>query len=848
MNLPNLLYFYRRRLRARLVQELLALVGIAVGVALLFAVQISNSSLRASLVDYSDGLLGRSDLQVVGPGGTSLDASVAERIARIDGVEGVGSIVSGPVNLRGPEGEEQVTLIAADEGLVRLGGAFLRPFAGSRLLERKGLVLPRSIAAEIGSPIASEVELQVRGHAVDVPVGAVLGHEEIGPLEGTPVAVAALAYGQHVLGLPGRITYAHVGVAPGRSADVAAALARLDGVRLDVRPAEFDRLLFDQAAVPLDRTTALFSSISGLVGFLFAFNAMLLMARERRAVIAELRLSGYRTAAVVRILAFDALITGIAASALGLALGNLLARTVMPPTPGYLAVAFPVGSGLSVDLGGAVLAVAAGVIAAQLAAFVPLVASLRSASIDGIGDDTLWSPPRRRSPKALFSVPAAAILILGATALSVTDPALALASMGLLMAGMLLTLPLGLRASIAVLHMLRRAVRSSVPTVAAGELRSSGSRSLALTTIAAIAVFGSTSIEAAHSDLLRGLDAAAAEIPGSEGTWITAAGDRNYMGTAPLDPTLAGSLRRLPAVSAVHVDRGGFVDIGMQRAWVIARAGSVDHLFPAGQLVDGAADEVAERMRAGGWVLMSEDLARAQRLTVGDRFLLEAPTALPVRLAGTTNNLGWPGGAIVMSAADHRLAWGSAGVTALRVVLREDAGDPAALLRSALGEDASAVSIQSTDARVRTLETQARDGLARLTQIAAMVLLAAALAMAVAMGAWVWERRRQLADLKLSGLSTGTLWHAHMAESVVLLITGGVVGATYGLYGQVLLADALTSITGFPLEQTLGYPAALVSVGVVTGVAALVAGLPGYAAARAPTSLAFADCPRPNLR
>ena len=59
MSLRNLLCFYRRRVRRALVQELLALVGIAVGVALLFSVQVSSTSLTGSVAQLTHGLVGR---------------------------------------------------------------------------------------------------------------------------------------------------------------------------------------------------------------------------------------------------------------------------------------------------------------------------------------------------------------------------------------------------------------------------------------------------------------------------------------------------------------------------------------------------------------------------------------------------------------------------------------------------------------------------------------------------------------------------------------------------------------------------------------------------------------------
>ncbi len=62
-----ILYIYRARLRARLVlvQELLAILGIAVGVALLFASQVASTSLDGSIRQLSEGIVGRASLQLL---------------------------------------------------------------------------------------------------------------------------------------------------------------------------------------------------------------------------------------------------------------------------------------------------------------------------------------------------------------------------------------------------------------------------------------------------------------------------------------------------------------------------------------------------------------------------------------------------------------------------------------------------------------------------------------------------------------------------------------------------------------------------------------------------------------
>ena len=68
----------------------------------------------------------------------------------------------------------------------------------------------------------------------------------------------------------------------------------------------------------------------------------------------------------------------------------------------------------------------------------------------------------------------------------------------------------------------------------------------------------------------------------------------------------------------------------------------------------------------------------------------------------------------------------------------------------------------------------------RLTEIATLILILAALAMAAAMGAMVWQRRPRLAKLKLEGLRPPELWRTILLESLLLLGVGCPTGRSSG--------------------------------------------------------------------
>jgi len=841
MSPRNLLWFYRRRLRARAVQELLALAGIAVGVALLFAVQVSNRSLGASLGQLTHGLLGKAQLQLVARGPEGFDERLLRRVEGSPGVQAAAPLLELPVELVGPRAERSATLLAADPRLAMLGGNLLHGYAAGRLAGLRAAVLSASAGHALGVRFGEAIRMRVRGDMVTAPVGAIVDRGDVGVLAEIPAVVMPLSYAQQLTGMRGRVSRIVVLAAPGRRDAVASALRRLAAGRLDVRSTSSDARLFAQAAMPNDQSTALFAAISALVGFLFAFNAMLLMSRERRRLIVELRMSGYGLWAVAEVILFDALVLGLVASTAGLALGELLSRSVFRPSPGYLGIAFPVGAARVIDWQTVVLAMVAGTLAAALASLAPLAAAFRASAMDAEEEDSAGHAERIRGPGVL--IVASAVCLGITTAILLAAPAAATAGMALLVVAMLLVLPVALGSTLALAQRSRHRVAGVVPAIAVGELLSARTRSVAIAAIAAIAVFGSTAIEGAHRDLQHGLDPNARELNAVADLWVSPGGDGDTLATSPFPAGQAVvRIARLPQVAAVHIYRGSFLDVGYRRVWVIAPPPESPQPFPPSQLVVGGRAAAVAGVRRGGWAVASEAVARQLGLRVGRAFTLASPVPVRLRLAAITTNFGWSPGTLVLNANDYRRAWGSDDASAVQVdlVAGVTAAQGRRLVRAALGPESGLVVQTALQRELRDRATT-RDGLSRLTQIATLMLIAAALAMAAAMTGMVWQRRRRLADLKLAGIGHRQLWRALLVESVLLLGVGCVMGAIFGLYGEQLLDRALNATTGFPVASSVGIGVALLSLAVVIAIAGVVATIPGYLAARVPVDAAFRD-------
>jgi putative ABC transport system permease protein len=154
------------------------------------------------------------------------------------------------------------------------------------------------------------------------------------------------------------------------------------------------------------------------------------------------------------------------------------------------------------------------------------------------------------------------------------------------------------------------------------------------------------------------------------------------------------------------------------------------------------------------------------------------------------------------------------------------------------GSGLPAVSARSREDRQRALT---RQGLARLSQIATLMLIAAALAVASVIGAMIWQRRPRLAKLKLEGFSPALLWRTIVLESVLLVGVGSLAGGVLALLGQRLLDQALRHVVNYPVEISVGVVPVLESIGLVTAAAVAIVAVPGLFAVRVPASAAMEE-------
>ena len=112
----KIMRFYRLRLKVRavLIQELLAMLGIAVGVALLFASQVASTSLDSSISELTNSVIGPAKFQLEARDSNGFSERLLAEVRQTPGVRAAVPVLERRIEIIGSRGRENVDLIGVD--------------------------------------------------------------------------------------------------------------------------------------------------------------------------------------------------------------------------------------------------------------------------------------------------------------------------------------------------------------------------------------------------------------------------------------------------------------------------------------------------------------------------------------------------------------------------------------------------------------------------------------------------------------------------------------------------------------------------------------------------------------
>lgn len=617
--LPVVFRLYWYRLRQQPAQEALALAGIAIGVALIFAVEIANTSVPASVRVLEHGIAGSASLEVAARSPEGFDQGLVSKVGEAPGVRGDAGILDARVTVIGPRGQLPLTLVGAAPGIVPIGGPLARNFpwealvnnvpAGgqptglARLLQEaqvEPIALPEGAARAVGASVGQLLSVDVSGRSVVVLCGGILSAHQVGAAAESPIAVALLSVAQTITGLAHRVTRILVLPKSGREALARRILTQRFGGTLNVRSSNSEVTLLEEATRSSNQVAALFTALSVVVGVLFAYNAMLLSLPGRRRYVMRLRNQGAYRYELASLMALEVLALGVVASLVGLVLGDLLSRSVFGSVPGYLAAGFAIGTQRVITPVAVLVSIGGGILAAAVATVGPAIGTLRRRPLEQTSESAEASlSPGRLSGRVGLAVGTVAIMVTVVVALLV--PGSSLIAVGALAVG------LGFVLAPTVPWLIQRCVgvairlRSPPGYVAAIELKAAPMRATAVVATSAIAVYAIVAIGGTLNDIRRGAEAATRDIVGAAPVGVLASrleDDPFPVQQFEPGPVLA-RLRSVKDVARIELLQGSFLDTGHRRLLVIAKPPDDPSPVPSSQIIVGAVNRAASLLRRG---------------------------------------------------------------------------------------------------------------------------------------------------------------------------------------------------------------------------------------------------------
>ena len=828
-----------RGLFARPLRTALAVVGVALGVAVVTATIITSAAADAALRSATADLLGRADVRLRAFAETGFTPRTVQALRGLTGVTAVAPVSERRLVAHTAPGDDELIFSLLVFGIDPDADAAIRDqslVAGVALSPDSptDALVAGSWAARNGLALGDEIRLDGRREGLPpLRIIGLMADTGFAALERGEVLVVSRSTLDESFTVPAPIRYLDLDLGEG---DVSATLDRVTGSLdepfiVETPEDAAERLASAQAS--FGNVAYLFGLVAMVVGAFLVGNTLAMTVGERTRELGLLRAAGTTSRQVLGIFLRQGIALGVGGAVLGILGGIVLASGMigfLSSTRAALVVGLPLpplGLLLAFVLGLGVTLVSA-LIPAMRAARLSPVDALRPPSRTGMGlvDRLRW-----------LVVAELVIVALGVLLLPVErseTPILAIIlSLGILLGGAI--------ATAFVLEPLGRIIGRPFEWFfgAQGLLgRANLSRDRARTGLtvgammiglAAVVALG-TVAESARAGAERWV---ASILPG--GYAIRSSVPLDVEAFRPSFDATPGVLVASPVyeVPAVRVGEGGQEEVAL--------AGIDPNVFQdAGALIVRGAEraDAYEDLRSGGAVLVPAPLAAREGIVVGDVIALGLPGSEPTdfTVAGIveyTIPARTPDGALLIGAADARDRFGVA-TSSLWVMVRQP-DIPASVFASAVRDTAEQLAAQPLTARdLAGNLAQSLDRLVGLFDVLALIsVVIGALGIVNTLGIGVSERVREIAILRAHGMTVGQVQAMVVSEAAIMGAIGGVLAIVTGLaVAFALVSGGASADLGGGLRLPWALMIAVVLVG--TGVAALAGLYPARVAASLP--------------
>ena len=832
-----------RHLLRHPVQLLLALLGLALGVATIVAVDVATGSAARAFELSLAAVQGPATHELDG-GPAGIDEAWYVQLVRTLHVVRANPVVEGYVTT----GDEALQLLGVDplaaagfaagagtpDGAVQ-GPAMVLDSAGilAQWLSGAGAaLLTRDTATQLGLRPGASFPVDAGGHVLQGHLLGVLGDAGGGL---AAVMLTDVSTAQQWLGLQGRLTRVDLRVPAG-----AAAAAELSQLRRELPPGVTLNEAAQRARAGLDMTQAFntnlraLSLLALLVGLFLVYGTMSFAIVQRRRTLGILRALGATRAQLLRIILLEATGLAIIGGVLGLAAGTLIGRTLVGMVSRTINDLYYVLAVNSVTLppGEPLLAIGAAVAVALLAAAAPALEAIHTTPQLTLRASVLEGRARRVAAVLLgLSV----LLAVGCVIIVLSTQRSVLAGFGALVLAMLSVAAATPAMLYGCARGLARSPLSAAPPVRlalsgiAGSLSRTGvavaALAMAVTAMIGISIMVDSFRESLRDWLSHTLQA---------DIYVGAPGPGFARPERRLDAAVVADLVRVPGIAGYSASRRAIVD--SDRGPVVLDAMDVTPMMRAGVDLTAAAPDVWQRF-ADGEALLAQPLAYRLDLTIGSTLRLTTAQGLRrFRVAGVFREYGNDRGSVRISRAVYRRLWQDAAVSTLALEVAAGA-DVSAVVGRLYGAAAGRQALQvDTPAQVRAISLAIFERTFVITRVLNWLAAGvAAVGLLSALLAWQLGRTRELALLRVVGLTRAGAAVMIQAQTVFMGVVALLAALPAGVLTAVLLVRVINRRAfGWQIDLHL-HPAQVTGAIALALIAAFAAGVyPAWRMAHAP--------------
>jgi putative ABC transport system permease protein len=782
---------------------LLLIVSVALGVAVVVAVDLANASATRAFQLSTEVIVGKATHQIVG-GPAGFDDAVY-RALRTSGFRLAAPIVEGYAGAQELGGQTMrvlgVDLIAEPPFRTYLtAGANVEIGALSAFYSQPGAVLiSADSAARYGLKPGDKLTLQIgTGKKQVTIVGLMKQPNEVSSrvLEG--LILTDIASAQELFGLDGKLTRIDLIATPQQANEIAQTLP--PGLRVARASEQQDTVTQLTAAFTLNLTA--FSLLALAVGMFLIYNTIMFSVVQRRRMLGIMRCVGVTGREIFALIMVEAGVLGLVGSVLGVALGILLGRlTVALVTQTINDLYFTLTvSDVTIEPASLLKGLLLGVISALLAAALPAYEASSIPAVTVLQRSDLEDRVRRFLPRlnyigGLLILAGAALLLFGQNVIGLLFAGVFLVLFGMTMYVPLLTVVL-MRIATATLGRMGLVSRMASRTVTVALSRTSVA--IASLMVAVAVTIGVTVMIASFRTTVE--------------NWLGQTLNADFYVAPPLaganrvvslDPALVEKARGVPGVQEVEVLRTVDVsspDLGTVRVNAVTGGRARDARIFRNYNGDPAA--IMQQLSTGA-VVVTEPFANRHNVKEGSTLtLLTDQGAQSFPIVGVYYDYASDQGSVLMALDVYQKYWNDRALSGFSVYVApgyevnrvEDA------VRVALGGECDTQSRQSgpgaslgfqrdcvslvvqSNRALREAALVIFDRTFAITQALRVISVAVAfIGILSALMALQLERTRELGTLRATGMTLRQLWRLTLLESGLMGAAAGILAIPVGL-------------------------------------------------------------------